>query len=244
MILFLITIISPLNLAESLFIHKDFYDAITEYKRFIFLNPQDSLADYARLRIGLCYKELRDYSEAVEQLKGLLKRFPFQAGYNLAQIYLKQGNYLKAEAQLNTLLDRFKKPEVYSLLGLVNLYKGDIDKAENYLLSAHKDSLVLICKELRRLPYKNPDKARLLSMILPGSGEIYTHHYKIGILSLLANSLCIAGIGISLKEKRYVDALLIFHFLFQRFYIGSQNNAYDFAREYNERIFKEKVGSP
>ena len=244
MILFLAITLSPFSLAESLFIHKDFYDAITEYKRFIFLNPPDSLVDYAHLRIGLGYKEMEDYPKAIKTLRELSpssKDISSQTKYNLAEIYFKEGSYLDAEIQLNALLNISNKKKTHLLLGWVNLYQKEIDEAERHFLLAHKDSLARSCEGLKNLPYKDPQKARILSIILPGLGEIYANHYKTGILSFLVNSLCIAGIGISLKERKYMDASLIFSFLFQRFYVGSQNNAYDFTKEYNERIFKEKI---
>jgi outer membrane protein assembly factor BamD (BamD/ComL family) len=41
--------------AEALFTERDYYRAITEYKRFIFYFPQNTRIEKAAFRIGECY---------------------------------------------------------------------------------------------------------------------------------------------------------------------------------------------
>ncbi|MEA3311204.1 MAG: hypothetical protein U9Q76_03175, partial [candidate division WOR-3 bacterium] len=42
-------------------------------------------------------------------------------------------------------------------------------------------------------------------------------------------------------KQHYVDALLAYTFLWQRFYAGSMANADRFARDWNERAYKDAL---
>ena len=81
----------------------------------------------------------------------------------------------------------------------------------------------------------------ILSTVLPGTGDIYSGHYWAGIFALLINSASIFGIVHSINRESYIDASLIFSIFFTRFYFGSRQNAYDFANEYNQNIYEDRI---
>ncbi len=74
-------------------------------------------------------------------------------------------------------------------------------------------------------PQKSMRTATLLSLVCPGAGDVYAGNIKLGIMDFLLNF----GSGYlmynAIKQKKYVDAILVFNFLFQRFYLGSIHNA-------------------
>ncbi len=54
-----------LDLADWLLEQGHYDEAITEYKRFIFFNPEDEQAGYALYRMGLAHRACRGWQEAV-----------------------------------------------------------------------------------------------------------------------------------------------------------------------------------
>ena len=69
-----------------------FYEkAIPHYRTYLIKNPKD--AD-ARVDLGICYKELGNFSEAKNQMKTALQVVPnhLNAHFNLGIVYLSEGN--------------------------------------------------------------------------------------------------------------------------------------------------------
>ncbi|HOP35573.1 MAG TPA: tetratricopeptide repeat protein, partial [Syntrophales bacterium] len=63
--------------AESLFEEKDYFRAITEYKRFLFLYPEDEgRVELSRFRIGECYMRAERWEEAVASFNFFLRHYP------------------------------------------------------------------------------------------------------------------------------------------------------------------------
>ena len=92
---------SPNDMALTLqlanFLHDGlFYErAIPYYKTFLAKNPAD--AD-ARVDLGICYKEIHNYSEAKKEMKEALKYVPkhLHANFNLGIVCLSEGNISEA----------------------------------------------------------------------------------------------------------------------------------------------------
>lgn len=245
MILFLFF---SLPLADSLYLQNDFYNAATEYERFLFYNPSDSLAGYARLRLGLSYAGLGEFSKAEQVLKNLMETSPplaKKAQTALIKAYISEENYPLAQLELSDMLlfsqDDNEKKELYRLSGFLNLFEHNLAGAIGNFALAGSDSLLKATEALKRLPQKDPTLSGVLSTIVPGSGEIYCGRYRIGISAFIANALCVGGIVWTIKNKKYLDAILIFNFLFKRFYFGSQRNARDFANDYNEAAYERHL---
>jgi outer membrane protein assembly factor BamD (BamD/ComL family) len=55
LILVIFSVITPLNLADSLYTSGNFYDAATEYERYLYNFPNDINSDYIQFRLGLTY---------------------------------------------------------------------------------------------------------------------------------------------------------------------------------------------
>ena len=90
------------------------------------------------------------------------------------------------------------------------------------------------------LRYRSPRKAKWLSTILPGTGQIYAGRIGSGLASMALNGLFFYTTGRSLAKKRWVDALF-FYLIGSRFYRGGRQNAERFAWEANRRIEAEFI---
>jgi len=77
----------------------------------------------------------------------------------------------------------------------------------------------------RNILSPSPKKAKIMSMILPGAGQIYSGDFKAGLNSLLLTSGLIAvGVNISI-QYRPIDAVFSILPWFQRYYTGGYGKA-------------------
>ncbi len=78
--------------------------------------------------------------------------------------------------------------------------------------------------------------ATVFSVIIPGSGQIYTGHYLSGLLSLGWNVLWGYVTVNAFIDNRIFDGFAVANLLWLRFYNGNLQNAKKFAEENNLKI--------
>lgn len=236
--------------AESLYAHKDYYNAATEYERILFYNitTDDSTSAAIKCRLAHCYYETGERERAEPIISHLLERQNRTCGQaQLLRVdyYLREKEYFRAKVELSDILlfanNESVKKTAYCLLGYIALQEHQERDAIKYFTIAQDTFLTNRAEALINTPKKNPSLSQIMSSILPGSGEIYAGKYSLGIWSLFINSACVYGIIHSYQKKQYLDATLIFLFLFTRFYNGSRNNAQYFTVKYNERKLGSKI---
>jgi tetratricopeptide (TPR) repeat protein len=237
-----------LSFADSLYSVEDYFASATEYERFLYYFPTDSNSDYARLKLCLSYLKANEPTKAEKTFGELEKTFSSysrNAQLALAKYYIQSNNYYRAKTELQDLLltssDSNEVQKLNRLLGRIALAEFDFQQAENYFTLSSDSIALKEIQNLKRLPRKSPMLASILSTILPGTGEIYSGHYWTGIGAFLVNGLSIAGIVYSVNKKNYIDATLIFSIFFSRFYLGSRQNAFDFANKSNEDLFRRRM---
>lgn len=243
-----------LTLAESLFVHKDFFNAATEYERYLFINSENISGDSLqkiKFKLAISYLNSGEMDKAetvLSELTSQNNQLAGEAHVQLAKVFLQKSDLFRAKVELNDLLlfsdaneSELLRTETYKLLGYIALQEKENKDALNYFTLAQDSILITKTKLIQKIPKKNVFLSQILSSIIPGSGEIYCGKYGWGILSLLVNSASMYGTVYSYQKKRYLDASLIFSLLFTRFYNGSRNNARDFAQEYNNRMYKQKL---
>jgi predicted negative regulator of RcsB-dependent stress response len=235
---------ASIQFADSLYKQGDFYNSATEYERYLFYNPNDTLSLIIKQKLARSYLKSNEIERGEKILNGL--NIP-KSEIDLARLYISQNELFKAKIELNDLLlfnnnisDSIKK-EINYLLGTIALLEKEPKQAIDYFTQAQDNFLVAEAKQLTDLPKKNILMSQIMSSIIPGTGEMYSGKYGWGFLSLLVNTASIYGIIYAYKHKYYVDAALIFSMLFTRFYNGSRNNAKVYAQSYNERIYQEKL---
>lgn len=238
-------IVEPsLSIAESLYEQKDYFNAITEFERYLFFNPSASQQRKIKYKLAYSYFYCNETLKSENILQALLSEqdsLSPKAQQLLAQIYLDTKRYFRAKIELNDLLftaDYHNKTKIYRALGYIALLEHDPQTALEYFTLAQDSWLITKTRHILRLPHKNVSLAQMLSTFIPGSGEIYARRYGWGILSFLINSAAIYGTIHSIKNKQYLDAALIFTIFFTRFYNGSRNNARDFAISYNQKNYQ------
>jgi hypothetical protein len=98
------------------------------------------------------------------------------------------------------------------------------------------DSLESILIEASKADYKSPNKAMLLSTLIPGGGQMYTGRWLSGLNAMLLDGALGYLTVDNFVKERYVTGFLIFIFPFQRYYNGNRYQAYNTAIEQNDKI--------
>jgi hypothetical protein len=238
-------------LADSLFLHGRYYEAATEYGRFLFrcslfTDSADSsraspeFVRPAQLKLIQAYARNGELSRAEERLAALPPTADcWDARFDLAQAYIRDGEFGNARAELQTLRsvgsDSLRSRKSSRELGWLAIEQGDFGLAAADFGRSGDSTLADECRGLAGLPTRSPVLAMLASTVVPGSGEVYAGAVGLGLASFAANAAVIAGVVYCVDRKLYLDAALLATVLFGRFYSGSRSNAYDLARDFNER---------
>lgn len=218
------------TLAESLFANAHYDLAMVEYKRLFFFDTSAFNNFHLRLNYTIAVLN-QDYYKGYEEIEKLLSDFldiDTVSRIILGKALIKTGNYSMA---INILQPTAEK----RLLGFSYLlnrqYYNAIKEFQTCDENLAQEIEIFINK-----PEKSITRAMLFSAILPGTGEIYAGNVKQGIQDFLLTALSGFVLYNSIKNKKYVDAGIIFSFLFNRFYFGSISNAGRIAKMTNEKM--------
>ncbi len=117
------------------------------------------------------------------------------------------------------------------LAGMASFYLEDYETARNYLLKCADTTITPVIDSgftvIGHLEKRyNPRLARVMSIILPGSGQIYAGDIKNGLNSFgLVFGFAATAAGLS-ASIQFIDAAIIVFPWFQRYYMGGYQKAY------------------
>ena len=100
-----------LRFADALFHEGDYFRAITEYKRFLFLAPTHPRAEPVQLQIGLAYLRGQQWEDARRTFQALAQRYPdaevgMEAAFLVGETAYLQGEYARAIDDFRSLAER------------------------------------------------------------------------------------------------------------------------------------------
>jgi len=232
--------------------------AITEYKRYLFFNP-DSPAVPVHLAIAGLFKSIGKYAEAQVSLQSALlaaanDSLRDEIRIKSAVIAIVQGKHSAAQGELTRIasfspnLAIRERAELFLCIGL--LFAGSWDEAEKIAINGatsgnrrmlRLDSLLRCFKPAHR---KSPLAARWMSTFLPGLGQIYAHEVFEGFNALAISLFTGYLTAQSIAGGYYPEAILTDGMLVGRYYSGNRWHAKDAAERYNAKIegdMREKV---
>ena len=93
-----------------------------------------------------------------------------------------------------------------------------------------------LVEEAVNLPQKSTRFAKVLSAIIPGTGQMYAGKWRSGINALLLNGILGYVTVDTVLEANYIDAALWTYFIFQRYYRGNLHRAGRTVEEFNEKV--------
>lgn len=177
-----------LSFANHLFGEGDYFRAITEYKRLLFISSEPKAQLFAHKRIFSSFKRAGRFQDAAayldnfnnEQFKNTEK----------GKLYLLMDNTRQARQYFKLV----NSDTVRILVGWSYMLDGDWEHSRQALLSIPHNSdlsntatrLVTYAREAEHIiPSKSPFLSGLLSAVIPGAGRFYTERPGDGLFSFL-----------------------------------------------------------
>jgi len=218
------------SLADSLYLHQYYDVAQIEYKREFFFNPELRKNPNKRIKFALSVIN-DDRNKGLKELQSIIDDFPNlepDLKVRIAKCHLQLGNYYRARELLTHTDEK-------NLLGFSYILDGKYISARDFFISIGNDEIADEISTYMNQPKKSMGTATLLSIVCPGAGEIYAGNIACGIRDFLLNFGTGYLIYTTIKQEKYVDAVLVFNFLFHRFYLGSLQNAQKSVDQANKR---------
>lgn len=229
-----VLIVCQLSFADSLYAQRYYELAAVEYEREFFFSPELLNDQVKRLNYAVSLLKSNEF-KGIEELNTIIDEFPAadpKVKITMAKYYIQMENYYQATQLLS-------ETEEKRLLGFTYLRDNRFSTARNFFIEHGDYEFAHDIDAYINRPKKSIRTAVLLSLMCPGAGEVYASNVKGGVRSFLLN----LGSGFllynAIRQKKYVDAILIFNFLFQRFYLGSVFNAQKSALEWNKQNKEE-----
>jgi len=194
-----------LAFAEHLHEAGDLFRAISEYKRFIYLFPDEPRVLQTRFKIGICYQKSGYVENAIEYFQDILKDDPssevsHSVKFEIGKSYFLGSDYDKAAP----ILEELDTDRSLVMAGWCMLRGGKYGEASALFARAQRVRPDGYLSELsgrlsresldgENIPNKSPVLAASLSVPLPGAGRTYCGRLGDGIFSFLLVSASYAA---------------------------------------------------
>jgi tetratricopeptide (TPR) repeat protein len=248
-----------LGFADNLFENKDYYRAITEYKRFIFLFPDNPLVLNVKYKIGLSYLKGDRLEDAKETFAGLSileekNEITKKSLFRLAEVYFKDYRYQSSADTYLRFIDEYpdavETDSARYKLGWSYLFGDEHDKAKKSFNDTPLESPFYAMSqnvskgmdELADMPRKSPALSGTLSAILPGAGQVYCGRYQDAVTAFILNGLFIWGTVEMFEDDHYAagGTLAFFSLMWYSGNIfGAVSSAHKFNRDAKSDIIKK-----
>jgi tetratricopeptide (TPR) repeat protein len=240
-----------LEFANYLFSQQEYFRAIGEYERFLFLYPDDFQAPNAALRIVQCYFRGKRWQQAVEAADLFLRGYPmsslkWETRFLKARSFGEMGGGEKAREEYRAVIaDRPGKPlesEAWYLIGLSYAKDGRWLEADEALRQVGSgDSLYGAAMEVQKIvaeesqaKRKDPAMAGFLAAVLPGAGHFYCERPRDGTIALVfTGAFAFATYEAFNQDHEGVGVGLAV--VTAAFYGGNIYSAVNVAHKYNDR---------
>jgi tetratricopeptide (TPR) repeat protein len=193
-----------LKFADYLLENREYQAAVSEYQRLSYTLGQSVIADSLLLKIALCYQLDKEYDRAIEYYQCLTEEHPDskltdKAYYRIALIQFMRAEYEKSNIYINEVTKMLKTDEGRGksqiLAGTNYLYLFNWSQAMEILYPLTINgrepiqSVYMLAKQGRDLPYKSAALSGICSAVIPGSGKIYLGRKMDGLYSFVFISL-------------------------------------------------------
>ncbi len=247
-----------LGLADAFLAEGEYYRAITEYKKFLFLFPDSGKADSALFGVGTAYYRGGEYEPAARTFAAVREKHGKGAhaapsAYFEGVSLWKLGRFDRAGAALDRVasLDPASEYAPLSLIGISLLsydakdIPGCLQGLERFLSAYPRDARAERVRETldllgrnRELPRKSPALAGAMSAVVPGSGYLYAGRYGDGLVAFVVNGLFIAGTVAAIHQENYAVAAIVGG-IGVPFYIGNIYGSANAATKWNIGVRKD-----
>ena len=237
-----------LYIGKSFCKERDYYRAITCFKRALFLLPKKNpnRRQEIEYEIFLSYYIAEKYEEAVEsfessQLCGTDETFPH---YRTLQLTLYDAYYKTHQTERWKKIHSEIKQQDPILADKLLLSQSILEANFPELKAIAEDSsykTILLDKVTQyEREKKSVHQAKLLNALIPGAGYYYVGQKKSAVTSFIINALFITA-SYQLFNRGYIPAAIITSSLELGWYFGGINGAGIEAMQYNQCLY-ERMG--
>ncbi|MGZ5243373.1 MAG: tetratricopeptide repeat protein [Bacteroidia bacterium] len=232
--------------AEAFSAQGQYEEALKLYRRILFFTEEsDTLKPQFYAAAGKAFLELRLYEKSVE--------------YYSNAVYLSGNEYLIQNWRLQKIkalllhhqydlakkeLQKIDTIKFHSLIRSVNFYTGvyyfgieSYDSTHKYFTklignnAEKQDQLDKLFRKNQRIKYTAPQVAAIMSVIIPGSGQIYSGNFDRGMQSfLLTSAFAVLGYN-TYAAYGLIEALVSVSPWHLRYYTSGIKNAKQLARQ-------------
>jgi len=254
------------DFANHLFKKGEYYRAIGEYQRYLFLNPKAPDSELMQLRSGLAYLFGGEYQLANHELSLLGRNlrkpeYTRMADFGRSQASFLDGSWKAASVHLKTFMEKHPYPKASQttesrtlshhallMLGWTQIRLDELQEAEKTFAELAKISppergyqkLSQEIHALRKTPQgKSPTLAGFLS-IVPGLGHAYIERPELALFSLAWNSLFIYAAADNITQKNYGTGSILSAFALL-WYSGTIYGAVNGAHKWNRDMKLNKL---
>ncbi len=238
------------DFADSLFDEAKYFDAITEYKRLQFFDDSKEYDFETNYKVGVSYKHGAKFSNSIKYLRMAQRAADtdeeiFESKIEIVKVNLLRKTFAVSELLLNEIEKdtRFadKAHEINYWRGWMFMLSDDWEGASaSFAAIDSLHPLKILSDNVVDQKY-SVTFAKVISYILPGSGQFYSGNYLSGLMSLGWNIFAGYLTVNSFLEDRVFDGIVIGNLLWLRFYNGNVQNAEKFALEKNVNIANEAL---
>jgi len=215
------------ELGLTLHQQENYFDAVTEFYRSIFLDSAKAVKAKAYYQIGLCEREMQNWEKSFNAFNLALEiadKDSFKQAVNLAIAanHLAAGNFAFADFKLLKVLmvphSNFIKDEARLLFLISSIMQNRWDRAS---------------QQVEYIPFLKNDSTNYKKFVheiekaifLPGAGQFYAGDYRNAANAFLLNSLNITLNAALFANGYYVDGILYLLTFTERYYNGNRYQA-------------------
>lgn len=222
--------------AARLYDQGEFALAADLYRRVIFFDDEETYDSISFSMLALSQFQLGKYDQAARHF-GLAFKVSRDSRFHgdMVLSYLMNGDLSMAKLELLNFQPDSRDDQVQKLLlaSLVDFKRGEFENAEKSyqqvldlldLGPEHQQMAIaqMANKVIRR---RGKQRAQIMSLFLPGSGQIYNGEIRDGVNSAVITSL-FATLYVSVAlSLTIVDAIIVVLPWYQKYYVGGYNNA-------------------
>ena len=240
---------SALSLGDYLSAQGNYDAAITEYKRFLFFQPDHPRAGEVYYKIGLAYRAQGALPAAIDALRTAThhtedKDAKSEYQLILAVTLIANQNYDLAQLALIKVTLRAPSASLYRralfLRAVAYLYQFRWQEAsevlQNWTTDERLDSLF---DAALNIPQKSVQVAEVLARILPGAGHIYVGDWRGGLNALVLNGALGFLTVDAVLDGNYTDAVGWGGLVLLRYYRGNTFRAGTAAEQFNGQASRQ-----
>ncbi len=208
--------------------------AIQSFTRVLFFNPSYN-ASQVNLNLAECYKKTGNLKKALKayDIAYLLSKSDSVKNdiiFKKTGLYILYANYNFAIIELYNLPDSLsnyfaRKKNFYS--GIIYFQTEDFDRSYKYFSALHDSTNTLyinrlteIFDETQKLKRYNPKVTKIMSLVIPGTGQLYVGDYKNALNSFILTAGLFTLFGYVAHEYSLLDAYFTVFPWYQRYYVG------------------------